>query len=45
MGHNAWTNYIIGERWNIVFDIKPRAAIASSWTACRASSRATTTSG
>lgn len=23
MGHNAWTNYITGERWNIVFDIKP----------------------
>src|SRR5438067_3225450 len=25
MGHNTWTNYIIGERWNIIFDIKPRA--------------------
>src|SRR5207244_13373189 len=24
MGHNAWTNYVIGERWNIIFDIKPR---------------------
>ncbi|MEI6668718.1 MAG: C45 family peptidase [Acidobacteriota bacterium] len=23
IGHNAWTNYIVGERWNIVFDIKP----------------------
>src|SRR5205085_3529416 len=23
MGHNTWTNYIIGERWNIIFDIKP----------------------
>src|SRR5260221_1406556 len=23
MGHNAWTNYIVGERWNIIFDIKP----------------------
>jgi hypothetical protein len=23
VGHNAWTNYITGERWNIVFDIKP----------------------
>ncbi len=23
MGHNAWTSYITGERWNIVFDIKP----------------------
>jgi hypothetical protein len=25
MGHNTWTNYIIGSRWNIVFDIKPRS--------------------
>jgi hypothetical protein len=25
MGHNTWTNYIIGERWNIVFDIRPRS--------------------
>jgi len=23
IGHNAWTNYIVGSRWNIVFDIKP----------------------
>ncbi len=23
IGHNAWTNYITGERWNIVFDLKP----------------------
>jgi hypothetical protein len=23
MGHNAWTNYVLGSRWNIVFDIKP----------------------
>jgi hypothetical protein len=23
IGHNAWTNYITGERWNIVFDIVP----------------------
>jgi len=23
MGHNAWTNYIVGERWNIIFDIEP----------------------
>ncbi|MBO0721861.1 MAG: peptidase C45 [Blastocatellia bacterium] len=23
MGHNAWTDYIIGSRWNIIFDIKP----------------------
>ncbi|MEK6631142.1 MAG: C45 family peptidase [Acidobacteriota bacterium] len=22
-GHNAWTTYITGERWNIIFDIKP----------------------
>ncbi len=24
MGHNAWVNYVIGERWNIIFDIKPQ---------------------
>jgi hypothetical protein len=23
IGHNAWTNYITGERWNIMFDLKP----------------------
>ena len=23
MGHNAWTNYITGARWNIIFDLKP----------------------
>jgi len=23
IGHNAWTNYITGERWNIMFDIAP----------------------
>jgi hypothetical protein len=23
MGHNAWTNYVIGARWNIIFDLKP----------------------
>jgi hypothetical protein len=23
-GPNAWVNYIIGERWNIIFDIKPQ---------------------
>jgi hypothetical protein len=23
MGHNAWTNYVLGPRWNVVFDIKP----------------------
>jgi hypothetical protein len=24
MGHNAWTNYVVGSRWNIIFDIKPQ---------------------
>jgi hypothetical protein len=24
MGHNAWTNYVLGTRWNIIFDIKPQ---------------------
>ena len=24
MGHNAWVNYIVGERWNIIFDIRPQ---------------------
>jgi hypothetical protein len=23
MGHNAWTNYVVGSRWNVIFDIKP----------------------
>ncbi len=23
IGHNAWTNYVVGTRWNIVFDINP----------------------
>jgi hypothetical protein len=23
IGHNAWTSYITGARWNIMFDIKP----------------------
>ena len=23
MGHNNWTDYITGSRWNIIFDIKP----------------------
>lgn len=23
MGHNAWTNYVVGTRWNVVFDLKP----------------------
>ena len=36
MGHNAWTNYVVGTRWNVVFDIKPATGRASSWTACRA---------
>ena len=25
MGHNAWTNYVVGTRWNIVFDLKPES--------------------
>jgi hypothetical protein len=25
MGHNAWTNYVVGTRWNIIFDLKPEA--------------------
>jgi hypothetical protein len=25
MGHNAWTNYVVGTRWNILFDLKPEA--------------------
>src|ERR1043165_9559746 len=23
MGHNTWTDYVKGSRWNIIFDIKP----------------------
>jgi hypothetical protein len=23
MGHNAWTDYIVGSRWNIVYDLVP----------------------
>jgi hypothetical protein len=23
IGHNTWTNYVTGERWNIIFDLKP----------------------
>jgi hypothetical protein len=23
IGHNVWTTYITGERWNVMFDIKP----------------------
>jgi hypothetical protein len=25
MGHNAWTNYVVGTRWNIIFDLQPAA--------------------
>lgn len=25
MGHNAWVDYVIGQRWNIVMDIKPQS--------------------
>jgi hypothetical protein len=25
MGHNNWTNYVWGSRWNIVFDLRPDA--------------------
>jgi hypothetical protein len=23
MGHNAWTDYIVGSRWNMIFDLTP----------------------
>ena len=23
MGHNAWTDYVVGTRWNIIFDLVP----------------------
>jgi Phospholipase B len=23
MGHNAWTNYVVGTRWNVIFDLEP----------------------
>jgi hypothetical protein len=23
MGHNAWTDYMVGTRWNIIFDLRP----------------------
>jgi Phospholipase B len=23
IGHNAWTNYVVGSRWQIIFDLKP----------------------
>ena len=25
IGHNAWTNYVTGSRWNIIFDLKPES--------------------
>ena len=25
IGHNAWTDYVVGSRWNVIFDIKPTA--------------------
>ncbi len=25
IGHNSWTNYVIGTRWNILFDIQPES--------------------
>jgi hypothetical protein len=27
MGHNSWVEYIIGERWNAVLDIKPERGV------------------
>ena len=33
IGHNNWTSYQTGERWNIIFDIVPAQGNASSWTA------------
>ena len=37
IAHNNWTNYLDGERWNIIFDIRARARLPhSSWTACPA---------
>jgi hypothetical protein len=24
IGHNNWTNYAVGSRWNIIFDLKPQ---------------------
>src|SRR6185436_4480109 len=23
MGHNAWTDYVVGSRWNVIFDLVP----------------------
>jgi len=28
IGHNTWTNYITGARWNIIFDLKPERGFA-----------------
>ncbi len=30
IGHNNWTSYSSGERWNIIFDIAPGAAATAS---------------
>lgn len=27
MGHNTWTDYVKGPRWNVVFDIKPQRGL------------------
>ena len=32
MGHNSWVEYIIGERWNAVLDIKPEHGRRMIWT-------------
>ncbi len=45
IAHNNWSGYLEGSRWNVIFDIRPAAGTASSWTACPASSTAVTTSG
>jgi hypothetical protein len=29
IGHNNWTSYASGERWNVIFDIRPLTAPAS----------------
>jgi hypothetical protein len=44
MGHNNWTNYMTGSRWNIIFDLVPEKGIASLWMGFRESSPATTIS-
>jgi len=25
MGHNAWTDYVVGSRWNVIFDLVPQS--------------------